>query len=102
MKPAWIHAAARVELDDAMAYYESCSKGLGLDLQAQVERAVRRIQKHPKHWPPHKQSGFRKCQVGRFPHLVFYKELPDVIWIAAIAHPKRCPDYWRGRRIENP
>ena len=100
MKPALIHSEARAELDDAMAFYESRAHGLGLDLQAKVEDAVVRIQQSPEAWPPHKRSGFRKCFTERFPFAVFYVELPDCIWIAAIAHGSRRPDYWRRRRFE--
>jgi hypothetical protein len=37
VKPAVIHSEARAELDAAICFYESRAKGLGLDLQANVE-----------------------------------------------------------------
>ncbi len=40
MKPVVVHSEARVELDDAMAFYESRACGLGLDFQTKVERAI--------------------------------------------------------------
>ena len=101
MKPVVIHSAARAELDDAMGFYESRAHGLGLDLQAKVEDAVAEIRRRPEAWPPHKDSGFRKYFTERFPFIVFYMELPDCIWIAAIAHGSRRPDYWSRRRREH-
>lgn len=100
MKPVVIHSAARAELDEAMAFYESRASGLGIDLQSKVEAAVAKIQESPEMWPPHKRSGFRKYFVERFPFMVFYMELVDCIWVAAIAHGSRRPDYWRRRRRE--
>ena len=60
MKPVLIHGAARAELDDAIAFYESRAHGLGRDLQAKVEDAVAQIRRRPEAWPPHKDGGFRK------------------------------------------
>jgi hypothetical protein len=95
-----IHSAARTELDGAMEFYESCARGLGLDFQARIEHAVAEIQQRPEAWPPHKQPGFRKYFVARFPFTIFYMDLTDFIWIVAIAHCSRRPDYWAKRRRE--
>ncbi len=80
-----------------MTWYESQLKGLGLDLLAEVEKAVDKIRQDPQVWPRHKASDFRKYKTKRFPFLIFYREMPDCIWIAAIAHAKRKPDYWKKR-----
>jgi hypothetical protein len=69
-------------------------------LEAKVEQAVLAIQKAPESWPPHKHSGFRKYFVERFPFTVFYLEMPDCIWVAAIAHVSRRPGYWTNRQLE--
>ena len=92
-----VHSAARIELDEAMGYYESRARGLGLDLQKKVEQAVGAIQQSPESWPAHKRTGFRKYFVERFPFTVFYMDLPDLIWIVAVAHGSRRPDYWKRR-----
>ncbi len=83
-----------------MAFYEGRSRGLGADLQTKVEEAVAAIQQCPEGWPPHKRTSFRKYFVDRFPFTIFYLDLPDCIWISAIAHGSRHPDYWRRRRRE--
>jgi toxin ParE1/3/4 len=36
----------------------------------------------------------------RFPYLIFYTELEEVIWVIAIGHGKRKPNYWKERNIE--
>lgn len=100
MKPIIIHSEARAELDQAMGYYEQQKAGLGLDLQAEVERIIGEIQQTPGIGSPYKRTDFRCSLVRRFPYMVYYMELPEVIWIAAIAHGKRRPGYWRKRRVE--
>jgi len=100
VKPVVVHSAARAELDEAMGFYENRANGLGLDLEAKVERAVAAIQRNPASWPRHKRTAFRKAFVERFPFIVFYMELADSIWIVAVAHGSRRPDYWSRRKLE--
>ena len=69
MKRVVIHSEARTELDDAMTFYESRARGLGLDLQAKVEDAVAGIRQNSEAWPPYKNSGFRRRSAERFPTL---------------------------------
>jgi toxin ParE1/3/4 len=100
VKPVVVHSAARAELDEAMGFYESRASGLGLDLEAKVERAVVAIQRNPESWPRHKRTAFRKAFVERFPFTLFYLDLADNIWIVAVAHGSRRPDYWSRRKRE--
>src|SRR5262249_52596197 len=97
MKPVVFHREAEAELDAAIAWYENQRAGLGLDLQENVEAAVALIQENPKRHSKYKQTDIRKCRVKRFPYTVYFVELDEAIWIAAIAHDKRRPDYWAAR-----
>jgi toxin ParE1/3/4 len=100
VKPVIFHKDAEDELRAAVDYYERQRGGLGLDLQSEVENAVRTIQQNPQLWPQYKATDYRKCNLQRFPFTIFYLELVDHIWIAAVAHQKRKPGYWRGRTPE--
>jgi hypothetical protein len=100
VKPVIIQTEARIELAEGMAWYDEQQPGVGRRLQAEVELAVARLRRNPEWCPPHKQTGFRKMTVNRFPYAVFFVELPECIWVAAIANLRRRPDYWMGRRIE--
>jgi toxin ParE1/3/4 len=91
---------ARTELDEAIGYYEQQRAGLGLDLQSEVQQAVRKIQENPQAGSPYKTTEFRHYVVQRFPYVVYYIELEEAIWVMAIAHGKRRPGYWRRRRTE--
>lgn len=98
MKLVVFHAQARAELDQAVAYYEQQRHGLGVELLAEVQAAVSRIRQHPQIGSPHKATDYRKCLVKRFPYAIYYRNLQDRIWIAAVAHAKRRPGYWSRRK----
>jgi toxin ParE1/3/4 len=96
MTPATILREAEVELWEAVAYYEDKAPGLGLDFEAEVERAVQSIRQSPERWPL-RDDGTRRHLTHRFPFVVVYTYLNDHIWILAFAHCKRKPDYWTDR-----
>jgi toxin ParE1/3/4 len=100
VKAVRVHSAARRELQDAMAWYEIRCPGLGLDLLDEFQKASLKLQRHPEHYSFYKRTDFRRQKLERFPYLIFFLELPDFIWIAAIAHGSREPDYWKQRKIE--
>lgn len=91
-----------MELENAIAYLEDCSAGLGRDLKARVERTVALIAEHPTRFGWLRDTGFRACRMKRFRYLVIYLELDETIWVAAVAHEKQHPDYWRSRALLDP
>ncbi|MBW4676653.1 MAG: type II toxin-antitoxin system RelE/ParE family toxin [Desmonostoc geniculatum HA4340-LM1] len=93
MKFIVIHTEARKELDAAIGYYEAQKVDLGLDLLSEVEKVILKIQQNPNLGTPHKIEGIRRYAIQRFPYLIFYTELEEVIWVIAIAHSKRKPNY---------
>lgn len=100
MKPVIIHSEAIEELDGAVSYYEDQKLGLGLDLLAEVEQTLGKIQQNPNLGAVYKVTALRRYAIQRFPFLVFYADLEEFIWVVAIAHRKRRPDYWKRRQIE--
>jgi toxin ParE1/3/4 len=100
VKSAVFHSEARTELDEAIAYYEQHRVGLGLDLLSEVQRTIARIHQNPQLGAPYKATALRRFHVGRFPYVVFYAELEEFIWVIAVAHGKRRPDYWQRRQFE--
>jgi toxin ParE1/3/4 len=100
VKPVIFHPEAEAELRAAVAYYEQQRTRLGRDLWAEVERAIGRIQQQPQLFPQHNELGMRKYVIRRFPYTIFYLELDESIWIAAVAHQRRRPGYWASRRPE--
>jgi len=100
VKQIVFHSEAIDEIDEAMAYYERHVEGLGLDLLSEIMKASFKIQQNPQLLPVYKNTEFRMRLVNRFPYTIFYLELDESIWIAAIAHQKRRPGYWKKRAVE--
>ncbi len=90
---------AEIELWDAVSYYEDNAQGLGLDFEKEVERSVQAISESPERWPL-RSDGTRRYLTQRFPYLIVYTYIKERIWIIALAHCKRQPEYWQDR--ENP
>jgi toxin ParE1/3/4 len=98
MKPVVFHPEAEAELRAGIDYYEGQRQGLGAEFRDEVEAATARIAQSPQACPPYGDQGLRKCVLLRFPYTLFYLELDEVIWVAAVAHQRRRPGYWKGRQ----
>jgi len=89
---------ALVEMREAAAFYEDCQTGLGRSFLDAVEVASAEIVKYPHMWRKVK-GRFRRYLVQRFPYGLIYAVQGDIIYIAAVMHLKRKPDYWYGRQM---
>jgi plasmid stabilization system protein ParE len=87
------HFDAEVKFDEAVEFYDEKGFGLGERFQKAVFHAVERIRQNP-------QTGMIWIQetrlfiVNRFPYGIVFKNLTDYIFIVAIYHLSREPDYW--------
>ena len=61
------------------------------------ERALARIQQNPGMYGVESRA-IRVCPLHRFPYAVYYEELSDRLWVAAVGHQSRRPGYWSRRR----
>jgi toxin ParE1/3/4 len=100
LKPFLIHAEAEAELLTAVAHYETQLENLGGDFRGEFEAVLERIQSSPQTFKAIDDQGTRKVRLRRFPYTIYYVELDDSLWIAAVAHQKRRPGYWSDRRVE--
>jgi len=91
-----LHPEADRELREAIAYYEMREAGLGTEFAVEVCAALGRIADHPNAWPV-LEGDLRRCLRNRFPYGLIYSIEPDSIFILAVMHLHRDPDYWRQR-----
>ncbi len=96
MKEAVFHPEARAEVSESMEFYEGCLDGLGLRFLAAVEQTAEHISASPEAGSP-LAGGFRKRIVCGFPYTVIYRVWEDYVYLVAVAHQHRRPDYWRHR-----
>ncbi|HET6527487.1 MAG TPA: type II toxin-antitoxin system RelE/ParE family toxin [Balneolaceae bacterium] len=87
---------AKQELDDAVYYYELEFKGLGKRFREEVRKSIVRIIDFPRAWSI-MQGDVRKCLLHKFPYNLLYSIEEDHIFIIAVAHQHRRPDYWIDR-----
>jgi len=86
------HPEAEKEFLEAIDYYERHREHLGLDFAAEVYAAIGRAAEHPKAWPV-LEGDVRRSQTIRFPYGVLYSEELDGIFVLAVMHLHRDPDY---------
>jgi plasmid stabilization system protein ParE len=89
--------AAQSELDEAFLWYEEQSIGLGYDFLDEFEQSVRLLAVFPELFEQ-MEEGVRRCLINRFPYGIIYGIDGVSIVIVAIAHLKRKPRYWIGRK----
>ena len=98
MKPIDMDPRAKAEYQAAVAWYEEQRAGLGVELILEVDKAFETIQESPERFPIIARNDVRQYMLKRFPYSVVYASLEDRIWVAAVAHHKRDPDYWQRRK----
>jgi len=90
------HPEAEAEFLDAIGYYEDRQPGLGHDFAIEVHSAIESILSFPRAWPI-LEGDIRRCQTARFPYGVIYCQEGDAVFILAVMHLHRDPDYWKTR-----
>ena len=87
---------AKLELEDAVHYYELEYSGLGRRFKEEVGVAAMRIADHPQAWSI-ERGDVRKCLLHKFPYKLLYSIEEGHIFVLAVAHQHRRPDYWVER-----
>jgi plasmid stabilization system protein ParE len=96
MKPIRLLRLAQIELDEAVAYYESQVPDLGEAFLDEFISGTSRIQAFPESWNPFSKDT-RRCLLRRFPYGLVYSIEHSEIVIIAVAHLHREPGYWHNR-----
>jgi len=91
-----IHPEADEEFAQAVRYYAEIAPDLGARFYREMERLIHAVCAHPERFyqfdPP-----ARRHFSAAFPYAIIYLEQPDLVWIVAVMHMRRCPGYWRKR-----
>ena len=94
----FFHPAAEAEHLESIAYYESKRPGLGAMYLAEFETLMEHVCENPHRHPLEKQPDVRRIRMKRFPFTVLYREASHTVQVLAVAHHRRRPQYWLGRR----
>ena len=90
------HPEAEAEFFAAIDYYEEAESGLGHAYSIEVMATINRIVALPMAWPV-LSNELRRCLTNRFPYGVIYSIEPQAIFILAVMHLCREPNYWQNR-----
>ncbi|MEI6269858.1 MAG: type II toxin-antitoxin system RelE/ParE family toxin [Methylococcaceae bacterium] len=90
------HPDAELELNAAIDYYEAIENGLGYDFSLEIISAIGRVIDFPKAWLII-EGDIRRALVKRFPYGILYAEDQGLIYIIAVMHLHRDPEYWKHR-----
>ena len=86
------HSEAEEEFNNAIDYYEEIESGLGYDFAIEVYSTIQRAVAFPKAWPV-MEGEIRRSLVKRFPYGVLYSEEENGLYILAVMHLHRHPNY---------
>ena len=87
---------ARREYLDAIVFYSGSSEKIGEKFADAVEFAIAKIGSEPRRFREI-EPGVRRCRVTRFPYSILYNLAEEEIFILAVKHDRRSPNYWRHR-----
>lgn len=87
---------AEREFLESVIYYETKEPGLGTRFREEVAAVVEWINRFPA-IPRLRRRGYRRVNLRAFPHYVSYVIRGEKIWIVAIAHGYRRPEFWMDR-----
>jgi toxin ParE1/3/4 len=92
------HPEAEQDLREAATFYrDNAGNTIAQALFNEFEHYIGLILRHPgmgSLWRHH----IRRCYMKRFPFSIIYTVLEDQIYVLAVAHNSRRPNYWRGRK----
>lgn len=88
------HEAAEKEMIHAAGYYETQQINLGKRFLAAVQDSINRIVINPELYPSILPA-IRRCLVKTFPFGIIFKQEKESVFIIAVMHLHRDPDYWK-------
>ena len=91
-----IHPEATDEATAGVQYYEQCELGMGTRFRTCLSDAYEEILLNPLLCRK-RPGGFRRYNLPVFPYYIAFFVFRNRIYVAAVAHNSRHPDYWKGR-----
>lgn len=82
---------AGIEITNAYLYYESKSTGLGEKFFEDLDDCLRRLADNPEQFP-RKNKTYREALLTKFPFLVIYEVIQDLVVIYSIFNTWQDPE----------
>lgn len=81
---------AHKDLAEAIEYYQSKRKGLGLRFLKCVQKFFDRLKKNPHHYPL-KSNNFREAYIQKFPYVIIYEIIDREIIVFSVFNTHQNP-----------
>lgn len=95
------HPEADEEVEETIAYLSERTLHQATRFADHLHDAFSNIRSHPeRHHFIHRE--FRRCHLKRFPFSIIYRQQHREIFVIALMHDKRHPDYWKHRIPSTP
>ena len=94
--PVIFRPIARLEMHEAMGWYQKQKEGLEAEFKAAVDQMVERIAAAPLRFSP-VRGEIRRALLRRFPYALHFVPEPNAIIVLAVFHTKRDPRHLEGR-----
>jgi plasmid stabilization system protein ParE len=89
-------AEAERDFEETVSYYERREKGLGARFRNEAVELIQWIVRNPE-IPRLRPKGYRRVNFHRFSHYLVYVIRGETIWVVALAHAHRRPEFWLER-----
>ena len=97
MIPVDLLPGARQDFDESFDWYVGRSVAAAEHFSNAINATLAMIAADPQQFAV-VDSRHRECLVARFPFRIVYRFEPARVVVVAIAHAKRRPGYWKGRK----
>jgi len=88
---------AAAEFLDILSYYEQQQPKLGRRFKEENEQTLRWLAENSEVCRL-RSNGYRRLNLRIFPYYIPYINRGPILWVLAIAHDHRAPEYWIQRK----
>ena len=88
--------AAKIEFEDASAWYDEKRLGLGEEFIVEIEQAIAMAASAPQRYPV-VFGDVRRTVARRFPFSIYFRVRNDALVVLAVFHGRRNPAVWQRR-----
>ena len=96
----YLREEAEQDLEEARQWYEKRSAGLGAEFIDIVRLQIQKIVDFPESFNLCHAS-VRGVTMPRFPYVIYYQVLPDMVEVLAVVHARRSAKSWKQRLSKN-
>lgn len=93
MEKLLFHPEVSAEVKAAYHWYQQQAVGLGDDFIVELESAYQKVVANPQRWKIF-EKGFRRYLLFKFPFSVIYRESGNCVYVVAVMHNRKKPNYW--------